>query len=305
MEPIKKLLVCMDMSSMDVVLIKYANMLSKTLGVDQLSFVHVLYEEELPEEITRYLPDMDQPLDQVVNNEIQSRLDKYLDTDVKAISEVKVEKGNTSDTLLKTIKNGDYDLSILGKKTSFKGQGIVSGKVLRFANNNILILPEVTKYEIKKILVPLDFSKFSQMALELADYVAEKADAELICQNVYNVSVRYFPYIPTAEAGKSFRKHAEKEYNKFIKKAKIRDKNIHCEFTKDLDSDISQRIYDYAFTEEADILVAGTKGKTSATNLFIGSITEKLASHEKSIPLLVAKNKKENLNLLELILSKL
>lgn len=53
---------------------------------------------------------------------------------------------------------------------------------------------------------------------------------------------------------------------------------------------VSRALYDQATFNSADLVVIGNKGKADSNDLLIGSVAERLISHEKSIPVLIVKS---------------
>ena len=301
----KKLMITLDLSSMDDLLIDYVSFLANKIKPDKVIFMHVMETMYLPEEVSSMFSDLDEPIDQIIKKELDQNIkDNYYGPE-DTQTELRVREGNPTDIILREAESEKIDLVVLGKKTGFKGKGILTGKIVRLIHCSSLILPESGQPKLDKILVPVDFSKYSQMALKQAMKLSEDSNAEVVCQHVYNIPVHYYPYISsTAKMDKPMLEHAAKEYDKFLKKVAKPKPKIRCEYTKDEGQDISQKIYDLAVKERANLIVVGSKGLTNTASFLIGSTAEKLTSYDKTIPLLIFKDKEENFGLLDILFNR-
>lgn len=301
----RQIMIPLDLTSMDKLLIKYAAFLAESLKPDAIKFIHVIESYNLPDEIANMFQDLDEPVDQIIKKEINQEIAEYYKgTDGTAV-DIQVIEGSPTDTILREADQKETDLLIMGKKTGFKGKGILTGKLVRLIHCSVLILPENSRLKIEKIHVPIDFSKYSQIALRQALVLAENFNAELIAQHIYSIPVHYYPYISsTQKMDKPIEENAKKEYEKFLKKVSKPKPDIRCIFTKDEEGDTSQRIYEGAIEQGADLMVIGSKGGTDAASYLIGSTAEKLTAYDKTIPLLIYKDKDQNYGLLDILLNR-
>lgn len=306
MYQLNKLLVCLDLTDMDDMLIKYSSFLAHLLGSEKVIFMHTIQSQHIAEELMEYFPDMEEPLEDLIKKELNEKVKANFDKSAEVEQEIKVVEGSPTDMVLKEADNQDVDLAVLGKKTGFKGQGILTDKIVRLVHCSVLILPETSRPSMDQVLVPVDFSKYSQMALKQANELAKKSDASITCQNVYSIPTHYFPYISSSKnLDKPMLDHAKKEYKKFLRKAgREVPKNIPCEYTKDEGQDPAQKIYDFAVKNQIDLIVIGSKGVTDTASYLIGSTAEKLTSHDKHIPILIFKDKEANFGLLDFLFNR-
>ncbi|EMR02061.1 Universal stress protein family protein [Cesiribacter andamanensis AMV16] len=73
-------------------------------------------------------------------------------------------------------------------------------------------------------------------------------------------------------------------------------------FTLDNNHDPVKEIYHRAVKEQADLIIIGSKGKTQTAAALMGSVADRLAHYNRSIPLLIVKDKNENIGFLEALL---
>lgn len=298
----KKMLVCLDLSSIDEKVVKYVTYFANNMGVEKVEFAHVIETDDLPKEaISEMFPDLKEPIDQVIYKDLKDKVYQCLGECPETEIEITLKEGNASDCILHMANESNPDLLVLGKKVGYQGTGILSGKLIRLIHCSVMVLPETCRTEVNHILTPVDFSQFSRMALEQSLLIANQLDANVSCQYVYHLSTRYFPYIPSKDLTQSMEKRAKEEYRKFLKSLKKSPDDIPLILTQDNDNDPANKIYDQAIREHADLVVVGSKGQTNAASYLIGSVAEKLTAYDKTIPLLIVKDKEENYGILDAI----
>ncbi|MGB1042972.1 MAG: universal stress protein [Tenacibaculum sp.] len=140
---------------------------------------------------------------------------------------------------------------------------------------------------MNKIIVPVDFSVYSERALETAAFLAKESKAEVLVvhmlelsDGVVNKSESY-----AQQETVFYLKLAEKRFNSFLQKEYLSDIKItpiikHFKIFSELDQ--------LAKEEDADLIVMGSKGTSGLKEMFIGSNTEKVIRHAH-IPVLVVK----------------
>jgi len=145
------------------------------------------------------------------------------------------------------------------------------------------------KFAPKKILVPVDFSEFSEDALEAAEGIAELRGAKITILHVMvepQTSVPYEVYVDWQKVKNDIRVDAEKMLGEMIVKAKLNgsaDKRLEW-------GEPSTLITKLAKEESFDIIVMATHGRTGLSRLFLGSVAENVIRHA-SCPVLVMRTK--------------
>lgn len=138
-----------------------------------LEVLHVLPQEKY---LVAYdlLPDRDE-LKSTVSKEINEDTQKFLSEDqakgIKGI-EVNVEWGDPCDTTLSHIQKQKSDLVVMGTHghTGLKRifLGSLAERLTRHSPAPVLVVRKAPKWPVKKVLVPIDFSDFSEEALLMA-----------------------------------------------------------------------------------------------------------------------------------------
>ena len=154
---------------------------------------------------------------------------------------------------------------------------------------------------MKNIIVPVDFSKHSEYALETAAILARKHDATLhvlhmlelsesLISNSSNDNTNEMMFL-LALSKKKFEPFLDKDYLVDVKMEAIIK---HHKVYKEVD-DLAQSI-------NADLIVMGSKGLTPSQSAFSGSNTEKMVRNS-STPVLTIKSSPDKFSLQKVILA--
>jgi nucleotide-binding universal stress UspA family protein len=306
MAPFKKILVSLDLTRMDEFLIRYCSFLCQKLGAEKIYFVHVIQNAGIPDEMASLYPELEGgSLPQLIEDELKKKVSDNFDEGLGTGAEVVVSKGSVSDTVIEWARDEKVDLAILGKKTGYRGKGILSGKILRLAHCNVLFVPESARFSLQHLQVPLDLSEFSRQALDKAIEIGDKTGGTIECQYVYSLPRQYFPYMQKVEKAEDrLEKESQQACDRFIGTSIGKRTNVTCTVTHDQEGDVAECIYHRANVNGADLIVMGSKGRTNASSVLLGSTAEKLAGFEKSVPILIVKGANENSGFLEFLFGK-
>ncbi len=140
---------------------------------------------------------------------------------------------------------------------------------------------------MKKIIVPVDFSIYSENALKTAAFLAKESQAEVIVVHMLELSNAIVNQSESYAQQETvfYLKLAEKRFNKFLQKdfltgVKVTPIIKHFKIFSELDQ--------LAREENADLIVMGSKGTSGLSEMFIGSNTEKVIRYAH-VPVLVVK----------------
>jgi nucleotide-binding universal stress UspA family protein len=301
MEKIKRVLVAVDLTEMDERLVRFVHTLSKNIKLEKIYFFNVMKNMEVPEKVAEKYPDLMAPMDEAATREIQYTVDNALEEKINADYEIKVEAGHLAEQIMKWAKIKEVDLIMMGRKSTLKGHGIVSGKVVRMAPCSVLFVPENLPNRLEKILVPIDYSDSSKLALEFSQMIASKNEGvKLTCLNIFDVPTGY------SYSGKSYdefaeimKKNSKDTFKEFISKYDKKDVEIDVKFVIDEKGNIAEKIYNFAVKENPSVLAIGSRGRTKAAAMLIGSIAEKLIKINTKIPMIVVKHKNQNMDFID------
>ncbi|MGY6522710.1 MAG: universal stress protein [Mongoliitalea sp.] len=305
MYPIKKLIVCLDQSTLDETLVRFASFIASANQTKKIYFTNVIRNLHIPKEVLEEFPNLIDNMVEEKKTHMQEVVDKYFGDKEGIEFSFVVKEGQLSKKILKLAHEKSADMIIVGRKVNLPGTGVISQRLARRASCSLLIVPEGTVPKMDRLLVPSDFSDYSKDAMEEAVLIVEKygGSAEIVCQNVFTVPSGYH------FTGKSYDEftsimlmHAEINFKKFIRKIDTKGIEITPVYTQDEDDDPVEDILAKAKEINADSIIIGAKGRTAATALFIGSMAERLIQLNDQFPLLVTRPKGKNAGILDYIL---
>jgi nucleotide-binding universal stress UspA family protein len=141
----------------------------------------------------------------------------------------------------------------------------------------------MAKYQVRKILVPMDGSKNSFRGLDIAIYLARQCGATLTGLFVMPIYLQSFMPITY---DKKYLTNAAKE---FMGNAKKRSAQNGIVFVgKTIIGKESSEIIDFAAKNKFDIIVIGARGLGSVKEAFLGSVSHAVV-HKSKIPVLIVK----------------
>jgi len=140
---------------------------------------------------------------------------------------------------------------------------------------------------MKKILVPVDFSKHSEYALNVASSIAKQHNAEIIVVHMLGLSEAIINKDESVEGMQAmyYMKLAQKRFDEFLDKDYLKGIKV-TEIVHDYR--VFSELNDVARDNHADFIVMGSHGSSGLSEVFVGSNTEKVV-RTSDIPVLVIK----------------
>lgn len=288
----KKLLVCLDMTDLDKYLLQYVAYLCDAFPVKDIILIHNILLEKPPKELQDLYPETSKPVEKLVKEEINEDINKYLNGS-RAEIRIKIFQNQGVNDIVKWVNDHNVDLCILGNKTEKEGQGIFSIRFLRLTGHPVMLVPSSAKYPIKEIIAPLDFSKSAVPVIKSAHQLSKLFSSELKYLHLYTLPPQYFPYLPRNmdKYRQGYLDYGEKTFKKLKEKAIGKEETGECHYKLVEKEDIAGEVHHWAQYYNAGLIVLGAKGKSDAEVLLLGSVTEKLTTISKDIPLLIVKMK--------------
>lgn len=147
---------------------------------------------------------------------------------------------------------------------------------------------------MKKIIVPIDFSEYSEYALEAAAILAKKNNAEIFALHMLEMSNAVYTTTGESEQPKMlfYLRLAEQKFQEFLKRDFLEGVKV-TPIVKNFK--VFSEVSEVAEDQGADLIVMGSHGVSGFTEVFVGSNTEKVVRHSK-LPVLVIKQKPSHLN---------
>jgi nucleotide-binding universal stress UspA family protein len=141
---------------------------------------------------------------------------------------------------------------------------------------------------MKKILVPTDFSEYSEYALKAAASLAKKQGADLVVVHMLGLSEAVISKDESREVMEAlyYMKLAEKRFAEYLDKPFLKDIKIH---TTVQNYKVFSELGEVAQEFDADMIVMGSHGSSGWDEVFVGSNTEKVV-RTSPVPVLVVKH---------------
>ena len=298
MNQLKRILICLDNTETDEYILKFSQNIFHKLKCEALYFLHVAKSLDIPDELIKKYPDLIAPVDEAAKRNLTFRIDNYFE---QGQYQIEVLEGDIISEILKYTKRKNVDLLVMGHKKGSGTSDVIQRKIAKLSYTSLLLIPE-EEVTLSPVLVPVDFSKNSAEALQLAVLIAEINQVEIVAQHVYQVPSGYH------KTGKSHEEFAEimeqnarEEFKKFTKSINTKGITINDHYTLDGDSNHADNITEFAKQINAGLIIVGSRGRTAMASLIMGSVAEKVISLNKNIPLLIVKDKNENMDLLDAI----
>jgi nucleotide-binding universal stress UspA family protein len=305
MDTLNRIMVGLDLSPMDGTLISYAAFLSAELNLEKVYFIHVEKDLDIPNELLNELELDNLPADENYRQLILSKVEPAfngIDTQV----EILIKEGVPLKELLHWSKIKQIDLMLVGRKLRLRGSGVLAQKLLRTGQTGVLFVPEATEPKLDVVMVSVDFSEYSEMALNRVLHSAlNKPNVQVNCLHIYQVPTGYRTLGMTYEAfDERMQGFARQKYENLISRfPELRNRAELILVRQGDEDDIGELIVVEAKRARTDMLVIGAKGMTALAHFVLGSVTEKILRHDLDIPLMIFKKQNEDMGLLDALLN--
>lgn len=142
---------------------------------------------------------------------------------------------------------------------------------------------------MKTILVPIDFSEYSEYALEAAALLARQNKASIVALHMMGLSQAVLTKDDSQEVFEAmyYMKLADKRFQEFLDRDYLEGIDVQ---TTVQNYKLFHELDDVAKEFDADLIVMGSHGSSGLREVFVGSNTEKVV-RTSEIPVLVIKNR--------------
>ena len=155
---------------------------------------------------------------------------------------------------------------------------------------------------MKKILVPIDFSKQAEYAAQVAAKIAEQTNSELHLLHMLElptdvIDPSNFGSTDNSPSTLMYMKRAQEKFEKMTKRYFLRNVKVvkSVFFHETFDGIINE-----SKKQKVDLIVMGSQGASGFEEMFIGSNTEKVV-RRSTVPVLVVKNEIEDFKLNDIV----
>ncbi len=141
---------------------------------------------------------------------------------------------------------------------------------------------------MKKIIVPIDFSEYSEYALRTAAKLAKKNKSEILALHMLEMSETLLTKTDSQQQQKAifFLKLVEQRFTTFLDKPYLKGITV-IPIIKHFK--VFSEVNDVARENDADLIVMGSHGSSGFKEFFVGSNTERVVRNA-DIPVLVVKH---------------
>lgn len=145
---------------------------------------------------------------------------------------------------------------------------------------------------MKKILVPIDGSKHSDLAIQKAKEFAQVFESSVVLLHVNDFHQHMFNY--NAEVEENFLE----KFNQISKDILEDGKQYLCEIadrveTVELEGSVATKIIEYANSKDFDLIIIGSHGKGAIHKFLMGGVAHKISLHVNKSVLIVRQEKME------------
>jgi nucleotide-binding universal stress UspA family protein len=228
--------------------------------------------------------------------ELLAKLSKSLDTRGLKV-ETMVLRGSPADEIIKTCRNIQADLAVVGLKgTSDTPEFLLGGvahKVIKYAPCSVLLAKKESK-AINRVLVPLDGSKHSGEVVQFLLRMPLPRHAEVLVMTVVQSFGAAFVKAYTLDLERDKRivaelqKAEEEAAGRLLTEAESAFRrggyNVSAIVAR---GDPSQEILREVARQNVDLIALGAKGLTGVRGFLLGSVAQRIARYARASVLIV------------------
>lgn len=293
MKNLRKLGVYLNNEPGDKEALAFAALLAKLKQPEAIHCLHVRGIEDPPETPA---PEPDA---------IHRQLVEMLPQNVAARIEVHISQATGLQEMLRTSRDHDLDMLVVGRRLPNDQLGLGSAfyRLARKTPCDVLVVPERAHAHLSRLLVLVDGSEHSRMALDTALDLS-KAGSEkpqVLVQSVYGVAYGYrYAGLSLEEAGRRSEEVQRKKIDSFL--ASVDTSGVDFDVVYTCSQDTSAAAHDLASAKNMDAIVIGSRGATLPAIALLGATTERVLLNAP-MPVLVVKHKGETFRFLDAVLA--
>ncbi len=282
----------------DAAVVQFASKVSHLAHSQRVEFIHVAAKVEVPQELKERYPWLMEPIDEAARQRMEKTVAENYKGHEEAKMTVEVVDGIPAQLVLERAKADDIDLLIVGHS---EDDGLLGTKLARKATCSVLTVPAGANPEFQRLLVPLDFSKYSGNAMDVAAAFGHSQGLKVLHGlHVYSMPTgAHRTALNREDFARDLKQHCERTFNTFIQK--IDCHNLEVEALLVESPLVPQAVLSAAKQNKADLIVLGCRGKDSFTAALLGSNTEAIL-RQATLPVVAVKEKGTGRALLQTLL---
>ncbi|MCH2450596.1 MAG: universal stress protein [Gracilimonas sp.] len=296
----KHWLVSLDLSNMDDILIGYTAFLTSIIKPKTITFFHTVESGPTALELAEQFPEIDSEEEflDLIRSELNDKVRGHFDDDFIEIR-MMIKTGKPTDQIIDIVNSIEPDLLLMGKKVGYAGEGVVPKRILKYVAASLLLVPENSRYNLKNILAPIDFSEQSAKAVRTAKKLADGVN--VTAQHIYRYRAQFFPYSLSEKDKKEVDQKVTRNLDDFKEKYGLGD-DINYVLSIQKKERVADVVYNQAMGDQTDLIIVSSKSKMM--NSFVShDFTDKMVDYAFGIPLLVQKNKEKHQKFLKSLFS--
>jgi SulP family sulfate permease len=209
-----------------------------------------------------------------------------------------VLEGDRTDNILRFSVEHEIEIVLLGHQRSHNPRRSLARRLAMKAPCSVWLVPDGAPVALSRIIAPVDLSQHSADSLREAVSIASLAGVrEITALHVY------FNATAVSDSGSEARAHQAdaRDMSRFL--SVIDDKGIQIVAESIEAPNVAHAIHRLAGERGADLIVMGTRGRSRAASVLLGSETEQ-ALIETNIPIVAVKHFGASRTLLEVLFNK-
>jgi len=304
----KHWLIPLDLSLNDFSALKNILKLAEKVNPEHISLVNI-YSSDIPTELAEELKELTEINTKERTSKMQERADFLTRVGYKVST--KLITGDPLTETLRELKNGKHDLLVASDHVFGH---TIEVKLTRKAPCSVILIQHDAENSYDQLLLSMDLSDYSSLILEDCKSLIDKSSGVVLFNAIKEAS-NYLRHTKTyhtldevnhqmgkrALINERLSEYAELKMNEY--KEEI-GKNSTKLVTTIVDTEelISQKIIDNALQHKSDLVIIGSKGKSSSVASLLGTNSETLVQESSKLTILVIKEKGENKGFLNSLL---
>jgi nucleotide-binding universal stress UspA family protein len=292
MKNLKKLGVYLNDEPGDKEALAFARLLAKMGKPESIDCIHVRGIEDPVE--------TQAPEPEILRQQV---LEVFSENRAKGI-EVHVSEATGLQEMLRTARDHDLDMIVVGRRLPHDqlALGAAFYRLARKTPCDVLVAPAGAHPRLSRLLVLVDGSEHSKMALETALYIARLSGnkSQVLVQSVYGVPYGHqYAGMGIEQAQRHREAMQRKKIEEFL--AGIDTSGVTFDVIYTCSLNTAAAAHDMASAQNIDAIVIGSRGATLPAIALLGATAERVLL-EAPVPVLVVKRKGETFRLLNAIL---
>jgi len=277
---LKKILVPVDFSDFSDNAVEFALLMAEKFDAEvMLLHTVLLFEQDLNEK--EHLEAYETLIQQKENERTKKMKAHYKRGEKRGVTvdSVLLRGVAAADSILDYLSDNDYDLVVMG---THGHTGIVkffagstTEKVVRFSPIPVITVhKDYKRQKIEEVLVPIDFSEYSHIAIEQGKAIAKEFNAKIFFMHVVEQDAHPEFYSitsePILEANPQLKGHI---INSLKKYSGMSEDEAHFVVGE---GKVHNEIIKHSEKNEVDLIVMPTVGQSDLEHIIIGSTTERV-----------------------------